>query len=262
MEKVIVILQKEWAEIFKNRMVIFTVLFLPLMMALLPLVVLVVTPSDVSMADTGMNLPSQFSAYCPPEAQGGACMQIFLMSQFMVLFLITPLSIPATIAAYSIIGEKTTRSLEPLLATPITTLELLLGKILSALIPAVLATYGGFIIFIAGVGIIAEPVVFKGLLSIHWLLAVGVVGPLLAMLSVTFGLMVSARVTDARVAEQISMVIILPLMAVFIGQMAGLFILNNTVILVSALVLALVDIGMVYLAVEIFERESILTRWK
>jgi ABC-2 type transport system permease protein len=57
-------------------------------------------------------------------------------------------------------------------------------------------------------------------------------------------------------------VIILPLLAVFFGQIAGLFILNSTLILLMCVVLLLVDVLMVYLAVRLFQRETILTRWK
>ncbi len=82
---------------------------------------------------------------CPTNISAGDCFQVFLVSQFMLLFMIIPLAIPVTISAYSIVGEKTTRSLEPLLATPITTAELLIGKSLASLIPAVVATYGAFL---------------------------------------------------------------------------------------------------------------------
>jgi ABC-2 type transport system permease protein len=64
------------------------------------------------------------------------------------------------------------------------------------------------------------------------------------------------------VAEQLSAVIIIPLLAVFFGQIAGLFILNSTLILILCLVLAIVDVLMIYLSVRLFQRETILTRWK
>jgi ABC-2 type transport system permease protein len=85
---------------------------------------------------------------------------------------------------------------------------------------------------------------------------------LMAILSVNFSIMVSSRVNDPRVAEQLSAVVILPLLAVFFGQIAGLFVLNSALILILCVVLALVDILMIYLAVHLFQRETILTRWK
>jgi ABC-2 type transport system permease protein len=74
--------------------------------------------------------------------------------------------------------------------------------------------------------------------------------------------MVSSRVNDPRVAEQLSAVVILPLLAVFFGQIAGLFILNSTLILIMCAALLLVDALMIYLAIRLFQRETILTRWK
>jgi len=67
------------------------------------------------------------------------CAQFLILQQFMALFLMMPAIIPVTIAAYSIVGEKNTHTLEPLLATPITTGQLLTGKALAAAIPAVVA---------------------------------------------------------------------------------------------------------------------------
>jgi ABC-2 type transport system permease protein len=187
---------------------------------------------------------------------------VYLVSQFLLMFMMIPLIIPINIAAYSIVGEKTTRSLEPLLATPITTAELLTAKNLAATIPAVIATWGGFAIFAAGALIIAGTRMAGALLDPMWLLAVLLVGPLMAVLSVNFSIMVSSRVNDPRVAEQVSTVVILPLLALFFGQISGLFFLNESLILIIALALLVIDLGVIYLAVRLFQRENILTRWK
>jgi len=261
--KINVIVRKEWAEVFKNRMVLFTVAFLPLLMTAIPLAVIYGTGTS-GVGNSINDVPANVTgAMCPPGLSGGACFQVFMVSQFMLLFMILPLAIPGTIAAYSIVGEKTTRSLEPLLATPITTAELLIGKCLAAVIPAVIATYAAFAIFAAGTWILVpDRTLLAALLDARWLIAIGVVGPLLAVLEVTFALMVSSRVNDPRVAEQISMVIIVPLLAGFFGQMAGLFILDRQLILIVALVMLALDALMVYFAIQAFQREAILTRWK
>jgi ABC-2 type transport system permease protein len=81
-------------------------------------------------------------------------------------------------------------------------------------------------------------------------------------MAVAFSLMISSRVSDPRVAEQVSMVIIVPVLAGFFGQMAGLFVLNKQVISVVAVIMLALDALLVYLATRFFQRESILTRWK
>ena len=193
----------------------------------------------------------------------GECMQYFILNEFLILFMVMPLIIPVSIAAYSIVGEKTTRSLEPLLATPISTAELLLGKSLAAVVPAVLATWIGFLVFAFGAPLAgAGPAVARQLFSPVWLLAVFVIGPLIGVLAVNFAIMISSRVNDPRVAEQTSAVIIVPLLAVLFGQLAGVVILNLTFMLVGIAVLVLIDIGVSLLGIRLFQRETILTKWK
>jgi ABC-2 type transport system permease protein len=264
MNKINTIIRKEWAEVFRNRMVIFTVAFLPLLMTAIPLGILYSTRGTASAGAMDTQLPTEVTkSMCPGGLTGSDCFQVFMVSEFMMLFMLVPVAIPVTIAAYSIVGEKTTRSLEPLLATPITTFELLIGKCLAAVIPAILATYAAFGIFAAGSWlIVANKLLLSALLDPRWLIAIFVVGPLLALLAVSFSLMISSRVNDPRVAEQISMVIIVPVLAGFFGQVAGLFVLNRQIITVVAFVMILLDLLMVYLATRVFQREQILTRWK
>ncbi|TSA47368.1 MAG: ABC transporter permease [Chloroflexi bacterium] len=267
MNKIKTIIRKEWAEVFKNRMVIFTVAFLPLLMTAIPLGIIygtrgMATATAGTTTDSG--LPSEMTqSMCPSGLSGRDCLQVFLVSEFMMLFMLVPVVIPVTIAAYSIVGEKTTRSLEPLLATPITTVELLIGKCLAAVIPAVLATYAAFGIFALGSWIIvANKMLLMALLDVRWLIAIFLVGPLLAVMAVTFSLMISSRVNDPRVAEQVSMVVIVPVLAGFFGQVAGLFVLNKQIISIVALVMLVLDALLLYLTTRVFQREQILTRWK
>jgi ABC-2 type transport system permease protein len=262
MNKIKTIIRKEWAEVFKKRMVLFSVIFLPLFLSVLPLIILYSMGGSSGNSATA-DLPAQFQQFCKANMTSGQCMQYYIVSEFLIMFMLIPLFIPVNIAAYSIVGEKTTHSLEPLLATPISTSELLAGKNLAAVIPAIIATWAGFGIFAVGSLIITKGGTLAGaLLDPMWLIAVFIAGPLMSVLSVNFSIMVSSRVNDPRVAEQLSAVVILPLLAVFFGQIAGLFVLNSTLILIMCLVLLLVDILMVYLAVRLFQRETILTRWK
>jgi ABC-2 type transport system permease protein len=256
------ITRKEWAEVFKNRMVLFTVVFLPLIMTAIPLGILFAMRADASVQDISSGIPGEYNPFCTPELNEGECFQVYLVSQFMILFMILPLAIPATISAYSIVGEKTNHSLEPLLATPITTAELLIGKSLAASIPAVLATYMAFTIFAIGAWIlIPDKNLFAAIMDSRWLIAIFFIGPLMAILAVNISIIVSSRVNDPRAAEQISMVVVLPVIAFFLAQLSGIIIINREVVLLSTFVLILIDAVLIYIAVHLFQRETILTRW-
>jgi ABC-2 type transport system permease protein len=263
MDKIWVIVRKEWLEVFKNRLVLFTVAFLPLMLTALPLIILGTMRSSggLSAASTS-DMPASFARLCA-GLQGNECDEYFFVSMFMLLFMLMPLAIPVTIASYSIVGEKTTRTLEPLLATPIRTSELLAGKGLAAVLPAIGATWGAFLIFAIGARLLAvSPAVAARLIDPLWLLAVLVVGPLLAVAAVSAAVMVSSRVSDPRVAEQLSMLVILPVLGLIFGQMTGLVLINETLILWLAGALVLVDVALGAVAVQLFQRENILTRWR
>jgi len=263
MNKIKTIIRKEWSEVFKNRLVLFTVAFLPLILTAIPLGIIYMTSTSGDFSGSVGDMPGEFNALCSADLSGGDCFQVFIVSQFMIMFMIIPLAIPASISSYSIVGEKVNRSLEPLLATPITTAELLIGKSLAAIIPALAATWIGFSIFILGSWIIiSNPEIIANFLDVRWLIAIFVIGPLMALSAVAFSIIISSRVNDPRVAEQVSMIIIIPVLAVFFGQMAGIITLSIVFMLASVIVLGLVDAILVFLSVRLFQRETIITRWK
>ena len=57
-----------------------------------------------------------YLAQLPPAAAAEA----FFFQQFLLLFLVAPIVGAVSLAAYSVVGEKQGRTLEPLLTTPIT----------------------------------------------------------------------------------------------------------------------------------------------
>jgi ABC-2 type transport system permease protein len=261
MNRILTIIDKEWIEVFKNRAVLFTVLFMPVVFTVLPLVILSAMRMDGDLNRDMVDMPVMFARNCG-DLQPGECLQYFMLNQFMILFMILPASIPVSIAAYSIAGEKTSHSLEPLLATPITTIELMLAKCLAAAIPAVAATWLCFAFFLALLPFIGMAKAVIDMAAGIWLIAVGVIGPLIAIQAVMLALIVSTRVNDPRTAQQISMVVILPIMVFIFGQVGGWLIINRSLMWTCALVMLIIDLALVFISADLFERETILTRWK
>jgi ABC-2 type transport system permease protein len=89
-----------------------------------------------------------------------------------------------------------------------------------------------------------------------------VLGPLMAVMSVNFAVMVSSRVSDPRVAEQLAAVVIVPFLAVFFAQIAGFIVLNPAFMIITAVVVGVIDVGLIYAGARLFQRETILTKWK
>jgi ABC-2 type transport system permease protein len=265
MKHIRTIIGKEWSEVFKNRMVLYTMIFMPLIFTALPLVMLYFTGQGISSSGSlsTADVPTQFLSVCSSNMTGGECMQVYIMNQFLLMFMMMPVIIPVTIAAYSIVGEKATHSLEPLLATPVSTFELLAGKSLAAALPAIIIGWASFGLFLLGLPILGVSKAVIGYITgPTWLLAVLAAGPLMAIASVNFAIFVSSRVNDPRVAEQISALLILPILGLVFAQLAGLIVINVGVMLSFIGGMALLDVGLIYLGASIFQREKILTRWK
>ncbi|HEY4718056.1 MAG TPA: ABC transporter permease subunit, partial [Anaerolineales bacterium] len=195
MKKIWILVRKEWSEVFKNKMVLFSVSFMPLIFTIIPLGILYSMrgATDISTIESEFGPAlAQMRTLCGPLT-AFECTQFLILQQFMVLFLMMPAIIPVTIASYSIVGEKNTHTLEPLLATPITTGQLLAGKALAAAIPAVVASLVSFLVFAGGTALLAtSPAVALQLFSPLWMSGIFVVGPLLSLAGVSLAVMISS----------------------------------------------------------------------
>lgn len=85
------------------------------------------------------------------EKTGGISAAVLpgLLNAFAFFFIIGAAVLPTAIASYSLVGEKVEKSLEPLLATPTTDGEILLGKSIAAFLPPIVAIYACAALFMA-----------------------------------------------------------------------------------------------------------------
>jgi ABC-2 type transport system permease protein len=125
-----------------------------------------------------------------------------------------PALVPAAVAAASIIGERQQGTLEPVLTTPVTREELVAGKALAPLIPAVAIAYAVYAVFLACAELFARPGVAPALIRAPDLLAQVVFTPLIAAWSIWIAIAISARSSDIRAAQQLSILASLPSVAV------------------------------------------------
>jgi len=89
-----------------------------------------------------------------------------------------------------------------------------------------------------------------------------VLGPAVGLSSVVAGVIVSARVNDPRVAQQIGGVIIVPIIGVTLVQATGTVLVGAGGYLLLAAVTLGVSMAGLRLGVRLFQREAILTRWR
>jgi ABC-2 type transport system permease protein len=191
-----------------------------------------------------------------------AAIQAYVFQYFLVMLVLGPITSAMSIAASSVIGEKQARTLEPLLVTPITTFELLAGKLLGALLPTLALSTLSIVLYLGVIAAAAHDGVFSVLLGPRTLGVVFLLGPLAAIVALLLAICVSSRVNDPRTAQQLSIFVILPIPALLLGQIFGGIELSGPLILWIALGLFIVNIGLMRVAIRLFDRETILTRWK
>jgi ABC-2 type transport system permease protein len=257
--RIAVIVDKELREVFRNRSILFTTLLLPVLFNVLAFGQLSAMRSLPEQS--GDKLQGRFTELCA-SLSTRSCTQLVLGQTFQLLFMMLPIVIPAMIAAYSVVGEKAGRTLEPLLATPLRTGELLGGKMLAAVGPGLCAQYAGYGVFVVGLHRVLPPEVLALVFAPRWLLLVLAGGPLLAIMSVLVGLMVSSRVQDPRAAQQLSMLVVLPLVGFVVGQAVGAVTLSAGLAVAVCVFVGVLDVLLAFAAVQLFDRETILTRWK
>jgi ABC-type transport system involved in multi-copper enzyme maturation permease subunit len=176
---------------------------------------------------------------------------------FLVL-LIAPAMLPAVIAAYSVVGEREQGTLEPLLTTPLRREELLLGKALGVVVPAVGIAYVLFAVIQVCAHLFASnAAVVSALGQGPHILAEILFAPLLAGWSIWVG--ISTRASDVRVAQQLGTLSSIPPLAVVALVSFNVFAPSVTLAVVFALILLVADVVLFRIVVALFDRERLIT---
>ncbi|HKV90094.1 MAG TPA: ABC transporter permease subunit [Thermoplasmata archaeon] len=184
------------------------------------------------------------------------------LDAFSFWFVIGAASLPTTLASYSIVGEKISKSLEPLLSTPTTDGEILLGKTLAALVPTVLAMGAGAVVFqvlidVSTRGALGYLYYPNGEMAVLLLVAM----PLAVLTAIEASVVISSRATDLRSAQQGAGLILLPYIFIYVAAEVVLT-LDTTALLYISAGLAAATVVLFYASTRTFRREEILTRWK
>jgi ABC-type Na+ efflux pump permease subunit len=230
------VMRKEFREYRRNKFIIFTMATLPIVFTALPVI------SLFSISDA-----------TPPSL---VRTQVAIT---LLLLLVIPVVLPATIAAYSVIGERDQGTLEPLLTTPISREEFLLGKSLAATIPTVGVAYAFFIVLVVAIRLGASSAVAHAVWQPSWFLAELLFAPLLAAWSVWVGTAISARSSDVRVAQQLGTLASLPALVLPLLMSLQVFRPTATTAVLIAVALSIVDVGAWRIVSKMFDRERLIT---
>jgi ABC-2 type transport system permease protein len=254
------VIVRELREVASNRWLLFGIVIPPVALVTFPLLLGVFLPNQglpPDFRDQVLRQRPDWARLSERELTGA-----FTVQQFLPYFLLMPAYVPLAIATFSIIGEKQSRSLEAVLATPIRTTELLAGKAIASLLPGALTGWFTYLVFIVLASVAFGPRLFSVVSDGSWIAGVFALGPAIGLVSTVAGVIVSARVSDPRVGQQIGGVVIVPLIAVGILQATGTLLVGASGYLILALVIGALGLIGLRVGAALFGRESILTRWK
>lgn len=164
-----------------------------------------------------------------------------------------PMSFSLIIALETFVGERERKSLEPLLATPLTDGQLYLGKMMAALVPPLLASYLGMTVYMIGLW-----------LSIRWAPTPQLLVQTLALttiqgvIMVSGAVIVSSQTTTVRAANLLASFIIVPMALLIQGEAAALFWGNHTGLWWLILALAITAVVLIRMGLKIFSRELLM----
>lgn len=166
-----------------------------------------------------------------------------------------PISVSLVIALESFVGEKERRSLEPLLSSPLTDIQLYMGKLLAATIPPLLASYLGIIIYLIGVyfqvGWTPSPIL---------LLQILLLTSIQAIVMVSGAVVVSSQTTSVRAANLLASFIIIPVAMLIQGESIVMFWGHYNVLWWAILGLAVIAGLLIRTGLAHFNREELLGR--
>jgi len=233
-------LRKELREVLKNKFVLPVYLVLPPIAVILPVLFAAFSPQIVAIDqnDPAILAILRIVKNTPEFAHMGTDEAItrFFLRSLVSFYLLLPVGLSSISAAFSVVAEKQQRTLEPILATPITDLEFLIGKLLASLVPSIILTW---------VAAILAAVI------VNW---------------ITWGKYETAllpeKMSDPQSANQFTGLVIVPAFMILIGIFGKVLTISMSAVAIACVVVVLLVLFLLRLNLKNFQREEILTKWK
>lgn len=265
------IARKDLKEVRQNKIAWGPAIAIPLIFAVAIPILFSVLPQVLPVDDIQRELGDMETLLknLPPSIQaifeGLKLEQMFVlyMTAFMFapLFLIMPLMFSSVVGADSFVGERERKTMEALLYSPATDLELFLGKVLAAVIPAISLSWLTYLVYIIVVNV-ASFNLFGRIwfpLPTWWPLMFWLT-PAFALLGISATVMISARVKTFMEAYQLTGSLVVLVLALVVGQATGVLFLGVGTVMIVGTLVWIVDGILICLSVRNFKRSSLIAK--
>lgn len=260
-------LAHELRDLRTNARVIPLLLIFPMLGIGFPVAIALLGPAMMTEAarDPGMMAMLQ-AATGLQEFQGlemADALTRYTLRAVVAFYLLMPIAIASTAAAFSIVGEKQQRTLEPILATPITDREFLAGKLLVCLVPTVAVTWITALVSVILVDLVTLARSGEMVLPDRfWVAGIGVLSPLLGVAVTLITMRMSARSVDPQATVQAAALAVVPGFLVIFGLFGKVLIASFSALVAAIGLTIVLDLWLFRRVEKTFEREEILTRWR
>jgi ABC-type transport system involved in multi-copper enzyme maturation permease subunit len=228
------ILLKELRDYRRNRVVIGTMAMVPVLFIILPMIQLF--EANATGKDLGVRIGLS-----------------------LLYMLVIPVMMPSVVSAYSVVGEREQGTLEPVLSTPIRREEFLIGKALAAFLPTLVIAYAVFGIFLGAAALFANPVIVSSIYAGTHVLVQLLFTPLLAGWAIWVGIAISARSTDVRASQQLSVLGGVPPLVILAFMSLNVIKVSTALAFGLAAALLAIDLLAWRVVAARFDRERLIT---
>ncbi|WP_040565885.1 ABC-2 transporter permease [Peptostreptococcus stomatis] len=243
------IIKKDALFILKNKKIIG-------IMCLVPVVLTIIMPTVfvVSIKNISVNL-DMFSKILNIEMdsltsveQRKIVVDFFLYNVLPIFFMLIPTMMSTIISANSFVGEREKGTLETLFLSPIKVSDIFIAKVKVSLFLSMSINIIVFIFMFIILNIVLYVTNFNFLIpDLKWFCILAITSLAITILSTTFIIKKSQNSDSVEEAQQSAVFIILPIIAIVIGQFTGVIIINRSAIILVSVVLLVVSIAVMKL---------------
>ena len=263
------IARKDLKVALQNKGVVLPIVIVPLILFVIFPWVMVYASSMADVTGTSLSNVDEILARMPSGllnelsgyTQDQQLIVFSLVYMLAPMFLILPLMVSSVLAADSFAGEKERKTLEALLYTPTTDRELFTAKLLGAWTAAVTVALFSFVVYAVMVNAAGWQSIGRIFFPNRmWIALVFWVTPAVAGLGLVVMVFVSAQAQGFQDAYQTGGLVVLPVVALMIGQISGVMYFSLGVVFLVGLVIWLIDLGLLRMASKRFRRAELMTK--
>jgi uncharacterized membrane protein SpoIIM required for sporulation/ABC-type transport system involved in multi-copper enzyme maturation permease subunit len=166
-----------------------------------------------------------------------------------------PISVSLVIALESFVGEKERRSIEPLLSSPLSDVQLYLGKLMAVMFPPLIASYLAISVYLVGVyrqiGWVPDTIL---------LIQVIALATVQSLVMVSGAVVISSQTTSVRAANLLASFIIVPMALLLVGESMIMFWARYHVLWYAIFGQVIIACLLIRTGIAHFNREELLGR--